>query len=429
MIRQSLYFIALLIITSPFTNANESPLPWANPWDVGMDYKFVNQAYTDLAASVQNGAAPGVVAIVIKDGNIIALKAVGNMQSVQISRSRATGQLEEQRVDQPMVEGVIFDLASVTKMVAATTSIMKLVEDGKIGLDKTVASYIPTFGKRAKNKVTVRNLITHTSGLPAWSALYDVCSNIEDVYKKIDEETALIYPPGENRIYSDLGFITLGRLVEVVSGQRIDHYSKQHIFEPLGMDETGYLPWGRQRLYTAPTEYDSSRDRILQGIVHDENTRIMGGVSGHAGLFSTAMDMAVFAQMLLNGGEFKGIRILKKETIDMMLTPQYEGKTFPDGTDFLTRRRQLLGWWGMDNAVSLNYMGGLPSKTAYSHTGFTGTAICIDPEHNCAAILLSNAVHPRRADAQKSQLRRDFFHNIAKALVGEDKVNIIAPSN
>jgi CubicO group peptidase (beta-lactamase class C family) len=195
------------------------------------------------------------------------------------------------------------------------------------------------------------------------------------------------------------------------------------------MDETGYLPWGKQRLYTAPTEYDSSRDRVLQGIVHDENTRIMGGVSGHAGLFSTAVDLAVFAQMLLNNGEFNGTRILKKETIDMMLTPQYEGKTFADGTDFLTLRKQLLGWWGMDNAVSLNYMGGLPSKTAYSHTGFTGTAICIDPEHQCAAILLSNAVHPRRAEAQKSQLRRDFFHNIAKALVGEDKVNIIPPTD
>jgi len=423
-----LLLVSVFCIAAYFSNAEDnSPLPWANPWDVGMDYEFVNQAMVDLAASVQAGAGPGVVALVIKDGKIITRRAIGNMQTHQIRRSNTTGQLDDIQVKQPMMENTLFDLASITKMIATTTSIMQLVEQGKIDLDKTVAEYIPSFGNRAKDKVTVRNLITHSSGLPAWKPFYDFCVNLDDVYRAIDDETELIYPPGKNRIYSDIGFITLGRLIHVVSGKRIDHYAKENIFEPLGMKETGYLPWARTRQYTAPTEYDPFRDRVLQGIVHDENTRIMGGVSGHAGLFSTTMDLAVFAQMLLNKGEFNGKRILKEETIQTMLTPQLNGSTFEKGSSFLTMRKQLLGWWGMDDAVTINYMGGLPSKTAFSHTGFTGTAICIDPEHQCAAILLSNAVHPRREEAQKSQLRKDFFYNISKALVGENNVNIQAP--
>ncbi len=162
----------------------------------------------------------------------------------------------------------------------------------------------------------------------------------------------------------------------------------------------------------------------LKGIVHDENTRALGGVSGHAGLFSTANDLAIFAQMLLNKGEFNGTRILKESTIDLMLTPQLTSSAVQSVSSFLRKRKQLLGWWGVDDKMTINYIGGLPSKTAYGHSGFTGTMICIDPEHNAAAILLSNAVHPRREDAKKSLLRHNFYINISKALVGEKNVYV-----
>ncbi len=423
--RNLLILTAILCIFPGLVNcAASEPLPWANPWDVGMDYKFVNQAFSELAQGISEKAAPGSVAIVIKDGKIIARRALGNMQNNLIYRSSETGDITYVPMSVRMLEDTIFDLASVTKMAATTTSLMILVEQGKIDLNAPVIKYIPSFGKRAKDKVTVRNLATHSSGLPAWFPFYEICVNREEVFRSIDEDFALEYPPGEKRVYSDIGFIMLGRLIEVVSGQRLDHFCEENIFKPLGMYNTQYLPWRKKRLRTAPTEYDPMRDRALKGIVHDENARALGGVSGHAGLFSTVNDLAVFAQMLLNQGEFQGTRILKKETIQTMLTPQLNTSALQSGSSFLRHRKQLLGWWGMDDDITLGNMGGLPSKKAFGHSGFTGNMIYIDPEHNSAAILLTNAVHPRRADAQKSRLYRNFFINISKALVGEMNVNV-----
>ncbi|MBZ0257901.1 serine hydrolase, partial [bacterium] len=218
----------------------------------------------------------------------------------------------------------------------------------------------------------------------------------------------------------------LGRLVEVISGQRLDVFTRENIFEPLGMNDTMYLPDLQRRLRVAPTEYDPARDQELKGIVHDENTRSMGGVSGHAGLYSTVNDLAIFAQMLLNKGEFNGVRIFKEETIAKMLERQIGEEPRKKGSGFLQSREQLICWWGMDDALTLHGGGGLPSKTAFGHQGFTGTMIWIDPEHNCAAILLSNAVHPKRSEASKPSLFRAFYINVSKALVGEN-VNVLAP--
>lgn len=419
-------FTAVPMIAAPLAMAaDKDPLPWANPWEVGLDFGHLNQAYADLQASISEGAAPGVVALVMKDGHIAARRALGDRQTRAMRREpNPGGELNTYPASEPMTEDTLFDLASLTKVVACTTAVMQLAERGEIELDKPVSAYIPAFGARGKEGITPAQLLTHSSGLPAWAPLWDVCVNREEVYRYIDEEIEPIYPPGERRIYSDLGFITLGRLVETVSDRPLNHYVRENIFEPLGMKNTGYTPWLDARTKAAPTEYDPLRNRALKGIVHDENCRAMGGVSGHAGLFSTANDLAVFAQTLLNGGEFNGKRILKRETIETMLAPRLAESSRREGSDFLRMRTQLLGWWGMDAKATLNYMGGLPSVTAFSHTGFTGTAMCIDPEHNAAAILLSNAVHPNRESAQKSRLRRDFFYNVSKALVGEEKVNI-----
>ncbi|MDP8245625.1 MAG: serine hydrolase [Candidatus Hinthialibacter antarcticus] len=426
MLSRRIAYVFLFICCAGISFAETpNPLPWANPWDVGLDYEYVNAAFSDLAGEVENKSGPGGVGMIIKDGKIVARRAVGNMQTQMMSRG-SDGDIVYTPAQQPMMEMTIFDMASVTKAVACTTSIMLLVERGQLDLDATVASYIPTFGARAKDQVTVRQLITHTSGLPAWFPFYTLFIDRQDVYRQIDEALSLSYKPGDKRIYSDLGFIMLGRIVEVISDERLDVFTRDNIFEPLGMEDTMYLPDLQHRLRTAPTEYDLMRDKELKGIVHDENTRAMGGVSGHAGLYSTVNDLAIFAQMLLNKGEFNSVRIFKEETIDLMLKRQIAEGPRKKGSGFLQSREQLIGWWGMDDKLTLHGGGGLPSTSAFGHQGFTGTMIWVDPEHNCAAILLTNAVHPKRAEASKPSLFRAFYINVSKALVGE-KVNILEP--
>ncbi len=427
MMKVRLLGIVVLIVCSSLVANSQvpDPLPWANPWDVGLDYEHLNTAFSELSGAIENKSGPGAVGMVIKDGKIIARRAVGNMQT-QIMRRGSDGDIVYTPARQPMMEMTIFDMASVTKAVACTSAIMLLVERGELVLDASVARYIPSFGRRAKNEVTVRQLITHTSGLPAWFPFYTMFIDRQDVYRQIDEAVSLAYKPGDKRTYSDLGFIMLGRLVEVVSGERLDEFTRTNIFEPLGMQDTMYLPDLQRRLRTAPTEYDPMRNKELKGIVHDENTRVMGGVSGHAGLYSTVNDLAVFAQMLINKGEFNGVRIFKEETIELMLERQIDKGPREKGSSFLRSREQLLGWWGMDDALTLHGGGGLPSKTAYGHQGFTGTMIWIDPEHNMAAILLTNAVHPTREESQKFTLFRAFYINVSKAIVGE-KVNVLEP--
>ncbi|MBD3268007.1 serine hydrolase, partial [bacterium] len=392
--------------------------------DVGLNHVYINAAYQALREAVAEGAAPGAVGLVLKDGKIAARRAIGHRQTQIVFRSSETDTIKAVRFRTKMLEQTIFDLASLTKMIATTTSIMILVEEGKIQLDDPVVKYLPAFAEKGKKKVTVRHLLTHTSGLPSWHRFYEECVNRSEVFTSIDTDFELLSPPGTKRVYSDLGFMVLGRLVEVVSGERLDRFAKKHIFDPLGMKHTGFLPPLKDRLLTAPTEYDAARNKILKGIVHDGNARAMGGISGHAGLFSDSDGLAIFAQMLLNKGEFQGTRILKEETVATMLKPQLNRRAVRNGSGFLRERRQLLGWWGMDEKVTIGDIGGLPSKTAYGHSGFTGTMLYIDPEHNCAAILLTNAVHPERAKADKTRLYRAFFINISKAIAGPKGLNI-----
>ncbi|MCK5685477.1 serine hydrolase [bacterium] len=415
-------FVLSLTITA--CSANADPFPWANPWDVGIEYEHVNRAFSEIAEAVKEKAAPGVVVMIVKDGKIVARHATGHSQTRLVFRSPETNKITYVPYSPRMLEMTVFDLASLTKMVATTVSMMILIEEGKINLDEKVTTYIPTFGARAKGNVTVRHLMTHSSGLPAWYPFHTFCIDREEVYRCIDEELSLKYPPGSKRIYSDLGFMMLGRLVETISGQRLDSFAQSRIYKPLSMNDTMFHPRLQERLRVAPTEYDLQRNKVLKGIVHDENARSMGGVSGHAGLFSTVNDLAVFAQMILNGGEFKGKRILKPETVKLMLTPHLNAAALENGSGFLRSRRQLLGWWGMDEEATVGDLGGLPSSTAFGHSGFTGTMLMIDPEHKTTAILLSNAVHPRREDSNRTALRRAFFVNISKALIGEEKVNV-----
>ncbi|MBZ5513368.1 MAG: DUF1343 domain-containing protein [Acidobacteriia bacterium] len=283
----------------------------------------------------------------------------------------------------PMTEDTIFDIASLTKVVATTTAVMQLVEQGKIRLEDLVGKYWPEFEANGKQEITVRELLTHYSGLPPDLELKPEWSGYETAMKMI-VAAAPVDPPGTRFIYSDVNFETLGELVRRVSGQPLDVYCSEHIFKPLGMKDTRFKPPRALRPRIAPTEYQyGTSGKMLWGEVHDPTAYNMGGVSGNAGLFSTAADLAVFAQMLLDGGSSHGVRILSPLAIEKMTTAQ-------NPWNQLALRG--LGW-DIDSSFSSN-RGDLFPIGSYGHTGFTGTSIWIDPVSQTYVIFLSNRVHP-----------------------------------
>ena len=256
---------------------------------------------------------------------------------------------------------------------------MILYDEKKIGLDDPVVNYIPTFGGGDKDKVTVRQLLTHTSGLPAGRDIWRIAQTPLEA-RALVLSTPLEGRPGAQYIYSDLGADVLGLLVEVVSGEPLDKFLTRRVFEPLGMNETMYRPADSLRYRIAPTEVTPPRGYPLRGEVHDENAYALGGVAGHAGLFSTAADLSVFAQMMLNGGEYNGVQIISKPTVELFTSRSFG--------------HRALGW---DTAEGDYGSGRYLGPTAYGHTGFTGTSMWIDPEREMFVILLTNRVHAARA--------------------------------
>lgn len=282
-----------------------------------------------------------------------------------------------------MTPDTIFDLASLTKVVATATAVMQLVEQGKIRLEDPVAQYWPEFAANGKAEITVSELLTHYSGLRGDLDLKPEWSGYETAMRMIVAEQP-IAPPGTRWIYSDINFETLGEIVRRVSGQPLDVYCAEHIFKPLGMKDTHFKPARALRRRIAPTEYQKeTRGKMLWGEVHDPTAYNMGGVAGHAGLFSTADDLARFAQMLLNGGSLGGAQILSPLSVLKMTTPQSpSGKTAVRG----------LGW-DIDSPHS-STRGELFPVGSFGHTGFTGTSIWLDPVSKTYVIILTNRVHP-----------------------------------
>jgi uncharacterized protein YbbC (DUF1343 family)/CubicO group peptidase (beta-lactamase class C family) len=276
-----------------------------------------------------------------------------------------------------MVVDTIFDLASLTKVVATTTSVMQLVEKGRIRLNDPVSKYIPEFGQNGKEDITVRDLLTHYSGLPPDLDLTQPWTGRDTGYR-MAFSIAPISPPETQFVYSDINFIVLGALVERVSGMSLEVYAEQNVFTPLGMPHTRFLPPAEWLPQIAPTQYDEN-NHMLHGVVHDPTSRRMGGVAGHAGLFSSADDLAKFAQALLDGSS-----VLSPLAIEKMTTPQQ-----PPNASTL----RGLGW-DIDSPFASNRGEFLPVGS-YGHTGFTGTSIWIDPTTRTYIILLTNAVHPR----------------------------------
>ena len=284
---------------------------------------------------------------------------------------------------EPMSADTIFDAASLTKVIAATPAIMRLIEQGKVGLEDRVVKFIPEFGTLGKEVITVRQLLTHTSGLrpdislkPDWSG-YDAAIRLAC-------EEKLSAPPGTKIIYSDTGLYLVGEIVRRVSGLPLDQFVQREVFGPLGMTDTGFNPPRSKLARIAPTEVESGQP--VRGVVHDPRARRMGGVAGHAGLFTTAHDLALFARMMLNEGELAGVRVFKPETVRLWTSVQ----TPPD-----VAGRRGLGW-DIDTGFS-GPRGKLFPIGSYGHTGWTGTSLWIDPFSKTFLIFLSNRNHPTEA--------------------------------
>ena len=306
-------------------------------------------------------------------------------------------------------ERTMYDVASLTKVIATTTAIMVLYDEHRLTLDDPVAKYLSAYRHGTKRQVTIRELLEHRAGLPAGRNVFRRHRS-PAAARRLVLATPLEYPPGEREVYSDVGADVLGFVVEAVSGQRLDVFLRQHVFGPLGMRSTMFRPPRTQRGRIAPTEVSSSRGYPLRGEVHDETAFALGGVAGHAGLFATAADLAVFAQMMLNGGVYHGVRIVHDSTVALF-----------------TRRSvgwRALGWETCAGGASC---GRYMSDRAYGHTGYTGTSIWIDPERDLFVIVLANRIHElpngREPDwAGLHDVRADIA-DVAEAAVTDDSVS------
>jgi uncharacterized protein YbbC (DUF1343 family)/CubicO group peptidase (beta-lactamase class C family) len=319
--------------------------------------------------SVQDGLIPGAVLIVGQSGKILHRKAYGSRALVPAKEA--------------MTVDTIFDAASLTKVIATTPSLMKLFEQGKLRIAEPVTAYLPGF-QGGKSDITIRDLMTHFSGLrpdldlePAWIGYYTGIGRA-----LIDKPSG---PPGARFVYSDINFELLGEIVHKLSGEMLDQFAKENIFAPLGMRESMFQPTASLRARIAPTEIDPDTGAPFRGVVHDPTARYMGGVAGHAGLFTTASDLAKFAEMMLGMGERDGVRIFSPLTVRKFTEPA----TPPDQPIL-----RGLGW-DIDSSYSAN-RGELYPIGSYGHTGFTGTSIWMDPSTKSYVILMTNLVHPKR---------------------------------
>jgi CubicO group peptidase (beta-lactamase class C family) len=354
--------------------AGQDRLPLVTPAEAGLNSQKLSEMEPLIETALAEKRMPGCVLCLGRQGKIFWLKAYGN-----------------KRVEpepEPMTTDTLFDLASLTKPIATATSVMLLVERGKVKLDEPVATYLPAFAAEDKGKVTVRQLLIHTSGLIPDNPLRDYEAGAGEAWQRICA-LKLQTPSGERFAYSDVNFIVLGKLVESVSGQSLPEFTKSNIFGPLGMHETGYLPSETLRQRAAPTE---KREGVwMQGEVHDPRAWKLGGVAGHAGLFSTATDLALYANALLQDAASEAEpKLFKQATLRQMIAPQPVPLWRKSGDP-------AEGWrglgWDMRTGYSIN-RGENWSPAAFGHGGFTGTVLWIDPQANLFFIFLSNRLHP-----------------------------------
>lgn len=348
-------------------------LPHLAPGEAGLSAEKLQRIDAIVQEGLDQKKMPGCVVLVGKKDKILLLKAYGN------KRLKPT--------PEPMTTDTVFDLASLTKPIATATSIMILVDQQKLKLDESVAAHLPAFAAEGKEQVTVRQLLIHTSGLIPDNSIKDYDDGADQALARVFALRSQT-PPGERFAYSDMNYVVLGELIRKLSGQNVHDFSREHIFRPLGMQETTYLPGEELQRRSAPTQ---QRDgKWMQGEVHDPRAFKLGGVAGHAGLFSTAEDLAIYASMMLGRGERGGKRVFSDDAWKMMTSPNKVPARRNGGADYEGLRG--LGW-DKKTGYSIN-RGETFSPAAFGHGGFTGTAIWIDPERDLFLIFLSNRVHP-----------------------------------
>lgn len=396
MLRKTLLLLLLFtLIATTVTSAStatakaNNKLRHGSPQQVGLDKDKLNEIDAIVDDAIYNGVTPGTVVLVAKDNRIVKESAYGYATKYDM------GELLHN--PKKMTKKTIFDMASVTKVMATTQGIMKLVSEGKLSVEDRVATHIPKFGENGKDHVTVADLLTHTSGLTPWAPTYFHADNSSEVLDYISG-MSLEYETGTDRRYSDFSFMMLGYLIEEVSGQRLDVYLQENIYGPLKMKDTMFNAAEKTNKRIASTSFGNAyeykmvddpnfgyyveedvedfpywRDYTLNGEVNDGNSYYANnGVAGHAGLFSNARDLAVLGQTMLNGGTYGKVTLYDEKTVETFTAPQRFGQGY--------------GW-------ELNqswYMGNEHSAEAYGHTGFTGTQVIFDPPHDLQIIVLTN---------------------------------------
>lgn len=341
-----------------------------------------------LGRAVADGAFPGAMAVIGNHTGILASYGAGRLDVADSSRPTLA---------------TMYDLASLTKVVATTSLMLQLVDQGRVALDTPAVHYLPEWRGPRASEITIRQLLTHSSGLSAWRAFYKEATDRADARAQlmlVGPDT----PPGTHFVYSDMNFMLLGMIAEKLTAVSLDSAFIAMVARPLKLADTRFLPDSSQRFRIAPTEYDPWRQRQLRGEVHDENASRFGGVSGHAGLFSTGADMSRVARMWLNVGTLDGARLASPATV----------ATFTHVQDTLISRRAL-GW---ETPNGTNSAGHRMSALAFGHTGFTGTSMWIDPTRDLFVILLTNRVNPTRENKKIGGVRIALADAVAGALDG-----------
>jgi len=358
------------------------------------DEQTRNKIAAAAESAIRRGDCPGAVVVVVHGDTVVFRQAYGS-RTLKPDKS-------------PMTPDAIFDMASLTKPIATGTSVMVLIEEGKLKPEDPVSKYLPAFAAGGKEKVTIRHLLLHTSGLIADNPIADYADGRAKALERI-ANLKLIDPAGERFRYSDVNFIVLGELVQRASGMPLDEFARKHVFVPLKMSSTGFNPADDLHNRIAPT---GLRDKkIILGAVHDPRAHALGGVAGHAGLFSSADDLTRYCRMILRGGELDGTRILSQKMVKLFTEPHTVAQTVK-GRDAAGARSY---GWDVDTSYSAPRGELFKKGEGFGHTGFTGTSIWIDPGTTTAVIILTNRVHPDDR-GNVTQLRREIGTIVAAAV-------------
>ncbi len=361
----------------------------------GIDKDKLAEIDTAVEAAIKRGNCPGAVVVVVHADVVAYRKAFGK-------RAVKPGEVA-------MTTDTVFDMASLTKPIATGTSLMLLIQQGKLKPEDLVSKHWPEFAQSGKKKVTIEHLLLHTSGLTADNAIADYADGRVKAIERI-AALKLEAPAGTRFRYSDVGFIVLGELVEKLGGMPVDKFASKHVFEPLKMTDTGFTPGAALKKRIAPTGLRNGK--IILGDVHDPRAFKMDGVAGHAGLFSTADDLTRYCRMLLRDGELDGVRILDAKTVKLFTEPHEVPLLNKDKTP--AKGLRSFGW-DVDTSYSAQRGNLFTKGEGYGHTGFTGTSVWIDPGTKTGIIVLTNRVHPDDK-GNVTQLRREVGTIVAAAV-------------